>query len=238
MNGINNSPQNNFMSPNSSLTEETPTEGITVCGTPDYLSPELLLGTGHEYTVDWWAVGVILFEMLTGCPPFNDETPELIFDNILSCKIPWPGEGLLPERAVDLIKKLLVTDPKKRLGYNGADEVKKHPFFKGIKWDKLLKQRPPYVPYIESEESTQHFAPRQSIFVVEDSNIDDTEETESGEMTEEPTNILSNNSSFEDMLSPMSQSPIDFSFVSASNLAEMNKQVYNKMENTIPERSP
>lgn len=118
---MNNSPPNNLMSPNSSLTEETSTEGITVCGTPDYLSPELLLGTGHEYTVDWWAVGVILFEMLTGCPPFNDETPELIFDNILSCKIPWPEEGILPDTAVDLIKKLLVVDPKKRLGYNGMN---------------------------------------------------------------------------------------------------------------------
>lgn len=99
----------------------------------------------------------MLFEFLTGSPPFNDTTSEQIFDNILSLRIPWPDEGVLPEDAVDLIKKLLVLDPEKRLGAKGAAEVKKHPFFSDINWDHLMKKKPMYIPYIENEEDTDNF---------------------------------------------------------------------------------
>ncbi|PWZ21668.1 putative serine/threonine protein kinase IREH1 [Zea mays] len=75
-------------------------------GTPDYLAPEILLGTGHGCSADWWSVGVILFELIVGIPPFNAEHPQTIFDNILNCKIPWPH---VPEEmsfdAQDLIDK-------------------------------------------------------------------------------------------------------------------------------------
>ncbi|XP_021647187.2 probable serine/threonine protein kinase IREH1 isoform X2 [Hevea brasiliensis] len=75
-------------------------------GTPDYLAPEILLGTGHGTTADWWSVGVILFELIVGIPPFNAEHPQTIFDNILNCKIPWPRvpEEMSPE-AQDLIDR-------------------------------------------------------------------------------------------------------------------------------------
>eukprot|EP01114_Cavostelium_apophysatum_P005789 TRINITY_DN1696_c0_g1_i1.p1 TRINITY_DN1696_c0_g1~~TRINITY_DN1696_c0_g1_i1.p1 ORF type:complete len:990 (-),score=230.87 TRINITY_DN1696_c0_g1_i1:114-3083(-) len=99
--------------------------GKRVVGTPDYLSPEILLGAGHANPVDWWALGVVLFEFVTGVPPFNDETPEQIFQNILNRDIPWPK---IPEEmsldCKDLIEKLLILDPAKRLGTSGADEVK------------------------------------------------------------------------------------------------------------------
>ncbi|KAK8444323.1 hypothetical protein SEVIR_9G117800v4 [Setaria viridis] len=111
-------------------------------GTPDYLAPEILLGTGHGCSADWWSVGVILFELIVGIPPFNAEHPQTIFDNILNRKIPWPH---VPEEmsveARDLIAKLLTEDPHQRLGANGASEVKRHPFFKDISWDTLARQK-------------------------------------------------------------------------------------------------
>uniref|UniRef100_A0A0D9VY43 non-specific serine/threonine protein kinase n=1 Tax=Leersia perrieri TaxID=77586 RepID=A0A0D9VY43_9ORYZ len=93
-------------------------------GTPDYLAPEILLGTGHGTSADWWSVGVILFELIVGIPPFNAEHPQTIFDNILNRKIPWPH---VPEEmsseARDLIDRLLTEDPHQRLGANGASEA-------------------------------------------------------------------------------------------------------------------
>ncbi|GAV70788.1 Pkinase domain-containing protein, partial [Cephalotus follicularis] len=75
-------------------------------GTPDYLAPEILLGTGHGTTADWWSVGVILFELIVGIPPFNAEHPQTIFDNILNRKIPWPRvPGEMSAEAQDLIDR-------------------------------------------------------------------------------------------------------------------------------------
>lgn len=116
-------------------------------GTPDYLAPEILLGTGHGASADWWSVGVILFEMIVGIPPFNAEHPQTIFDNILNRKIPWPR---VPEEmsyeAYDLIDKLLTEDPNQRLGARGAPEVKQHEFFKNINWDTLARQKAAFIP--------------------------------------------------------------------------------------------
>ncbi|GER37585.1 kinase [Striga asiatica] len=93
-------------------------------GTPDYLAPEILLGKEHGYAADWWSVGIILFELITGIPPFNADHPENIFDNILNRKIPWPS---VPDemscQAQDLIDRLLVHNPDERLGAKGASEV-------------------------------------------------------------------------------------------------------------------
>ncbi|XP_058205693.1 probable serine/threonine protein kinase IRE isoform X2 [Rhododendron vialii] len=96
----------------------------SVVGTPDYLAPEILLGTGHGATADWWSVGVILFELLVGIPPFNADHPQQIFDNIMNRYIPWPR---IPEEmsseAHDLINKLLIENPVQRLGATGAREL-------------------------------------------------------------------------------------------------------------------
>ncbi|KAJ8427484.1 hypothetical protein Cgig2_013565 [Carnegiea gigantea] len=96
----------------------------SVVGTPDYLAPEILLGMGHGATADWWSVGVILFELLVGIPPFNAEHPQQIFDNIMNRDIPWPK---VPEEmshaAYDLINKLLRENPAQRLGATGAGEA-------------------------------------------------------------------------------------------------------------------
>ncbi len=94
-------------------------------GTPDYLAPELLLGTGHGPEADWWSLGVVLFEFVTGVPPFNAEDPQEIFDNILDRRIEWPsGEDALSPACRDLIDQLLTLEPMQRLGHRGAGEVR------------------------------------------------------------------------------------------------------------------
>ncbi|KAL2623947.1 hypothetical protein R1flu_008192 [Riccia fluitans] len=132
-------------------------------GTPDYLAPEILLGTGHGTTADWWSTGVILFEFLTGIPPFNAEHPQVIFDNILNRKIPWPD---VPEEmsyeAQDLINRLLREDPHERLGAKGAAEVKAHPFFKDVEWDTLARQKAAFVPSPDTAHDTSYFITRSA----------------------------------------------------------------------------
>ncbi|KAJ7565559.1 hypothetical protein O6H91_02G065300 [Diphasiastrum complanatum] len=130
-------------------------------GTPDYLAPEILLGTAHGCTADWWSVGVILFEFLVGIPPFNAEHPQIIFDNILNRKIPWPQvpEDLSYE-AQDLIDRLLAEDPDQRLGAKGATEVKAHLFFKDIKWETLARQKAAFIPSPDTAHDTSYFTSR------------------------------------------------------------------------------
>lgn len=133
----------------------------SVVGTPDYLAPEILLGMGHGATADWWSVGVILFELLVGIPPFNAESPQKIFDNIMNHDIPWPK---VPEEmsyeAYDLINKLLIENPVQRLGATGAREVKLHPYFKNVNWDTLARQKAMFVPSTESAYDTGYFMSR------------------------------------------------------------------------------
>ena len=107
-----------------------------IIGTPDYIAPEIIIGKGYNNSaIDFWSMGVMLFEFLTGIPPFNDDTTDLIFDNILNLRIPWDqleigGEGGgMSIEAADLIKKLLEPEPLKRLK---IEEIKRHEFFKGL----------------------------------------------------------------------------------------------------------
>ncbi|KAL6517922.1 putative serine/threonine protein kinase ireh1 [Orobanche minor] len=138
-------------------------EKRSAVGTPDYLAPEILLGTGHGFTADWWSVGVILFELIVGVPPFNAEHPQKIFENILNRKIPWPRvpDEMSPE-AHDLIDRLLTEDPTQRLGAAGASEVKQHPFFRDINWDTLARQKAAFVPASEGATDTSYFTSRYS----------------------------------------------------------------------------
>ncbi|VFQ87216.1 unnamed protein product [Cuscuta campestris] len=130
-------------------------------GTPDYLAPEILLGTGHGFTADWWSVGVILFELIVGIPPFNAEHPQKIFENILNRKIPWPRvPDEMSTDAQSLIDCLLTEDPNQRLGANGAAEVKEHPFFRNINWDTLARQKAAFVPSSENALDTSYFTSR------------------------------------------------------------------------------
>uniref|UniRef100_A0A672ZDD0 Serine/threonine-protein kinase greatwall n=1 Tax=Sphaeramia orbicularis TaxID=375764 RepID=A0A672ZDD0_9TELE len=152
--------QTPFRTPKSVRRGALPVEGVQILGTPDYLAPELLLGNPHDCMVDWWALGVCLFEFLTGVPPFNDETPQLVFQNILNRDIPWPeGEEELSETSRNAIEILLTMDMSKRAGLK---ELKVHPLFEGLDWDNLQNQPMPFIPQPEDETDTSYFDARNN----------------------------------------------------------------------------
>jgi len=115
----------------------------TLCGTPDYLAPEIIYGKGYGKGVDWWALGVLIYEMIIGYPPFYDDNPFSVYEKILQGKVSYPG--LMDSYSKDLVKKLLQADRTKRLGCmkGGIDEIKKHKFFKDIDFELLAKKELP-----------------------------------------------------------------------------------------------
>ncbi len=128
-------------------------------GTAYYVAPEVLIKKGYSQEIDWWSVGVIFFEMLIGYAPFcAQETQEVCFKIINYEKyLEFPPEIKLSDEAKDLIKKM-ISDPNKRLGKNGADEIKAHPFFKGVDWENVRStMKPPFVPDIKNDYDTKYF---------------------------------------------------------------------------------
>lgn len=113
---------------------------------------------GYNEAVDWWSVGVILFEMLVGYPPFYSEDPSVTCQKIMHWKktLHIPAEAGLSAEASDLIRKL-IRDQSERLGSSGVAEIMSHPFFAGINWETLRNSRPPYVPEVRGETDTSHF---------------------------------------------------------------------------------
>ncbi|KAK0490856.1 hypothetical protein IW261DRAFT_1434432 [Armillaria novae-zelandiae] len=150
---------------NSNSTGGTPPGDQKFVGTPDYLAPETILGLRvDDAAVDWWALGVITYEFLYGIPPFHAETPEKVFENILSGHIEWHEEYVdFSEEAHDFMARLMILDPSARLGAQGADEVKAHLFFEGIVWDKVTTTEAAFIPQVTDPESTDYFDPRGAI---------------------------------------------------------------------------
>ncbi|XP_015423000.1 PREDICTED: microtubule-associated serine/threonine-protein kinase 2 isoform X6 [Myotis davidii] len=151
-----------------------------VCGTPEYIAPEVILRQGYGKPVDWWAMGIILYEFLVGCVPFFGDTPEELFGQVISDEIVWPeGDDALPPDAQDLTSKLLHQNPLERLGTGSACEVKQHPFFTGLDWTGLLRQKAEFIPQLESEDDTSYFDTRSDRYHHVDSE-DEEEVSEDG----------------------------------------------------------
>ncbi|XP_041041962.1 microtubule-associated serine/threonine-protein kinase 4 isoform X5 [Carcharodon carcharias] len=132
-----------------------------VCGTPEYIAPEVILRQGYGKPVDWWAMGIILYEFVVGCVPFFGDTPEELFGQVISDEINWPeGDEAPASDAQDLITMLLRQNPLERLGTGGAFEVKQHNFFHGLDWNGLLRQKAEFIPQLESEDDTSYFDTR------------------------------------------------------------------------------
>ncbi|XP_028304560.1 ribosomal protein S6 kinase beta-2-like [Gouania willdenowi] len=134
----------------------------TFCGTIEYMAPEILTRSGHNRSVDWWSLGALMYDMMTGSPPFTAENRKKTIDKILKCKINLPPYLTIDAR--DLIKKLLKKNSAQRLGSGKADcaDIQKHPFFRHIEWEELLnrKMEPPYKPQLLSDEDVSQFDSR------------------------------------------------------------------------------
>ncbi|CAA7261465.1 unnamed protein product [Cyclocybe aegerita] len=131
----------------------------TFCGTPEFMAPEILLEQRYGRAVDWWAFGVLTYEMLLGQSPFRGDDEDEIFDAILEDEPLYPIT--MPRDAVSILQKLLTRDPARRLGSGkeDAEEIKRQPFFKDVNWDDVLNKRipPPYFPTINGSADTSNF---------------------------------------------------------------------------------
>ncbi|KAE8667987.1 Calcium-binding EF-hand family protein isoform 1 [Hibiscus syriacus] len=127
-------------------------------GTPDYIAPEVLLKKGYGMECDWWSLGAIMYEMLVGYPPFYSDEPMSTCRKIVNWRthLKFPEEAKLSLEAKDLISKLLC-NVEQRLGTKGANEIKAHPWFKGVEWDKLYQMKAAFIPEVNDELDTQNF---------------------------------------------------------------------------------
>ncbi|KAM7451136.1 Serine/threonine-protein kinase N2 [Porites harrisoni] len=131
----------------------------TFCGTPEFLAPEVLTETSYTRAVDWWGLGVLIFEMLVGESPFPGDDEEEVFDSIVNDEVRYPR--FLSTEAIAIMRRLLRRNPERRLGASekDAEDVRKQPFFRDMNWDDLLarKVRPPFVPSVKHAEDVSNF---------------------------------------------------------------------------------
>jgi serine/threonine protein kinase len=140
----------------------------TICGTPEYLAPEILIGKGYNKTVDWWSLGAVMYEMLVGYSPFKENKYKLDLGTYLK---PIQPHKNIPPTAFSFILQLLQTDPNKRLGNSekDADEIKNHEYFKAVNWNLYYERKikPKFKPYLKNEEDLSNF---DKLFTDEDPN--------------------------------------------------------------------
>ena len=143
----------------SKILETESDKAFTICGTPQYLAPEILQKKGYNKAVDWWSLGCVMYEMLTGKIPFAIKRGVKLNMKIYEQGVKYPDH--LNKNAKDLIKKLLVIDPNERLGSgpDGSENIKKHPFFKGINWNDAYQRKikPPFIPKLKNDTDLRYF---------------------------------------------------------------------------------
>lgn len=193
-------------------------------GTPNYVAPEVIIGSKHGPEVDWWAVGIIMFECLAGTPPFCSPVLVDLFSEILRGQIDWSElEEEISELGIDLMKRLLHPEPKERLGHGGANEVKAHPYFDDIDWDTLLTEKALFIPKLTDPTDTSYFGNVQvknlSLDMTCASTTDNNSSTEDSEQESRSPDLhagkhnLSSSTSFE-----------AFGYVNYNALAEQDRK--------------
>ena len=167
----------------------------TVCGTPEYMAPEIILNKGHDKAVDWWTLGILIYEMLVGYPPFEGADPMALYKNIVANELTFPS--MLGQQALEMIKGLLTSDPAERLGNqkDGADDIKRHTFHKKIVWPSLFQKKieAPFKPVIKS--------------AMDASNFDQFEDPDAGKMKLPKTYPKATFSEFSQLTASYSASP-------------------------------
>ena len=127
-------------------------------GSPDYVAPEVINNEGYGEEIDWWSVGAIFYEMLIGFPPFFSENAQITCSKIKNYEkyLSIPKERKISSEAKYLINSFL-TEPSKRLGVHGIDEIKNHIFFKNFNWEKIREMEPPFIPKLSAPDDTKYF---------------------------------------------------------------------------------
>ncbi|KAJ3378895.1 hypothetical protein HDU84_007222 [Entophlyctis sp. JEL0112] len=145
----------------------------TYCGTAAYLAPEVLIGNGYDWSVDWWSLGIVFYEMMTGLPPFFSENVNLMYTKILHDELLFPG-GFSKE-AQSFISALVERNRERRLGAGHTDalELKQHPYFSRMDWVRLERKQltPPYKPRVESEADATNFDPEFTSMMPDDDSL-------------------------------------------------------------------
>lgn len=131
----------------------------SIVGTPEYIAPEILNLQNYGKPADWWSFGTLMYEMMVGVPPFYSQNQERMFKMIKKSKVIWPKGCTISQEAKDLIQQLLKKNPNERLGVNGSKQIRTHPWFQKIDWEKCLakKIKPSFIPDVDDEHCVDYF---------------------------------------------------------------------------------
>lgn len=184
-------------------------------GTEEYIAPEVIRGKGHTSAVDWWTLGIFIYEMLFGTTPFKGRDRKRTFGNILKKEIKFLETRSISSNCKNLIKKLLIKDEVKRLGSKtGASDIKNHAFFKNTQWALLRHQKPPMIPVLSKSKKAEKIERYDS---VEDSQV-----------TDSATDV-SENKVLNDPFANFSSVTLHYNELDSGN----DQMVYNEVDNTI-----